>query len=102
MIKGVYDRLIELRDVKDKDELRQRPPYIHQIPLEFIPKLGPKTLERLLDHFGNEMNILHNVSIDALREVVPDSIAQAIHLAREGKLSLTTGGAGKYGRVNTK
>jgi uncharacterized protein (TIGR00375 family) len=101
IIKGVFNRLQELKNVSGTDQLNKRPAYVHQVPLEFIPKLGPKTLDRLLDYFGTEMNILHHVPVSALEEAVSESIARHIYQAREGKLSLTAGGAGQYGKVKT-
>lgn len=96
-VKGVADRISELSTVSEK--MPDRPPYIHQIPLEFIPGLGPKLRGKLLDHFGTEMAILHEVSFDHLKEVVPAKLAERIVAARTGKLKLSAGGAGKYGRV---
>ncbi len=58
MIKGVADRIMEL---SSNGESPERPPYIYQVPLEYVPGLGKKTFEKLLDHFGNEMNIIHFV-----------------------------------------
>jgi len=95
--KGVADRIKELST--PNIEAPERPPYIYQIPLEFIPGLGPKLREKLLDHFGTEMAILHEVSPEHLKEVVPVKIADMIVAARTGKLTLSAGGGGKYGRV---
>ncbi|OZM58707.1 TIGR00375 family protein [Lottiidibacillus patelloidae] len=96
--KGVFDRLQELRNV-DNDTNAKRPPYIHQVPLDFIPKLGPKTLQKLRDYFGTEMKIIHEVPQEALEQVVSKEIATAITKARFGQLSLKSGGAGVYGKV---
>jgi uncharacterized protein (TIGR00375 family) len=96
-IKGVADRINELK-TSEKREV-DRPPYIHQVPLDFIPGLGPKLLQRLLSHFGTEMAILHEVPIEALMSVVPEKIAKLIVKARTGELSLLAGGGGKYGKV---
>lgn len=98
--KGVYDRLQELKE--ESDTFPDRPPYIHQVPLEFIPKLGPKTLAKLRDRFGTEMAILHEASRNDLSEVVPDALVNFILQARHGKLSIRIGGAGRYGKVNEK
>lgn len=95
--KGVADRILELKTANGPKE--GRPPYVHQVPLDFIPGLGPKLLERLLDHFGTEMAILHQVSFDALKEVVPQKLADLIVKARNGELNLQKGGGGKYGKV---
>ena len=97
-IKGVYDRLLELRDTLDVK--KNRPKYIHQVPLEFIPKLGPKTLEKLKAHFGTEMNILHHTTYQELKMVVNQSVAEKIIKARNGELQVSPGGGGRYGKVN--
>jgi uncharacterized protein (TIGR00375 family) len=96
-IKGVADRILELKTA-DESPLG-RPPYVHQVPLEFIPGLGPKLLEKLVNHFGSEMAILHEVPYEALKEVVPAKIADLIMNAREGKINLAAGGGGRYGKI---
>jgi uncharacterized protein (TIGR00375 family) len=97
IIKGVADRILELKSAQEGPV--NRPPYIHQVPLEFIPGLGPKMLEKLLQHFGTEMAILHEVPFDAMKRVVPVKIAELIMKAREGKVNLFAGGGGKYGKI---
>jgi len=97
MIKGVADRILELKTAEKGPA--NRPPYVHQVPLEFIPGLGPRLLEKLVNHFGSEMAILHKVPYDALKDVVPGKIADLILLAREGKIHLAAGGGGKYGKI---
>jgi len=95
--KGVSNRLKELANgVINKDA---RPPYIHQVPLQFIPGIGPKTLEKLKNLFGTEMNILHEVPKQALQDVLPEKVADFIVAAREGRLQVTSGGGGTYGKV---
>lgn len=98
---GVKDRLEIIKD-RPRPELAGRAPYHYQIPLEFIPKVGPKTIDTLIRHFGNEMNILHKAPYDALVEVVKPEIAEAIVLAREGRLHIEAGGGGTYGRIGTE
>ncbi|MDN4527310.1 endonuclease Q family protein [Fictibacillus fluitans] len=100
VIRGVRNRISELSaiDVPQIDR-GERPPYIHQVPLEFIPALGPKTLQKLRDHFGTDMAVLHDVEEKDLRTVAPQSVVGHILLAREGKLSLQAGGGGTYGKV---
>ncbi|WP_433596597.1 endonuclease Q family protein [Lysinibacillus xylanilyticus] len=97
IIKGVATRIKELSEqVTDK---RSRPPYIHQVPLDFIPGLGPKMMERLVQAFGTEMNILHRVTLEQLEQIVPPKIAKMIDLARTGQLAIEVGGGGIYGKV---
>lgn len=97
IIKGVADRISELKTAGASPE--DRPAYIHQVPLEFIPGLGPRLLEKLVNHFGSEMAILHEVPYEALKEVVPAKIADHIMMARDGKVKLAAGGGGKYGKI---
>ncbi|MDQ1145178.1 uncharacterized protein (TIGR00375 family) [Bacillus sp. SORGH_AS 510] len=97
MIKGVADRILELKTAEESPA--KRPPYIHQVPLEFIPGLGPRLLEKLVNHFGSEMAILHEVPYEALKEIVSPKIAELIMKAREGSISLAAGGGGKYGKI---
>ncbi len=99
-VKGVADRIAELSE--ETGIVPERPPYIYQIPLDFIPGLGPKMMEKLLNHFGTEMAILHEVSFAHLKEVVPLKIAELIAAARSGELKLHAGGGGKYGKVVQK
>lgn len=96
-VKGVADRIAELKTAEHGP--KNRPPYIHQVPLQFIPGIGPKLLDKLLAHFGTEMAILHEVPESALKQVVPEKIANMIIKARTGQLSLHAGGGGKYGTV---
>jgi len=97
IIKGVATRIKELSEqVTDK---RARPPYIHQVPLDFIPGLGPKMMERLVQAFGTEMNILHRVTLEQLEQIVLPKIAKMIDLARTGQLAIEVGGGGIYGKV---
>lgn len=98
-IKGVSERIEELKTATKQEQPPKRPPYIHQVPLKFLPGLGPKTFNRLLNHFGTEMQILHHVSKNELLEVVNEKIASHILAARNGTLSIIGGGGGRYGRV---
>jgi uncharacterized protein (TIGR00375 family) len=98
VVVGVKDRLEMIKD-REKPEMEGRAPYNYQIPLEFLPKVGPKTIDKLVTNFGSEMNILHNVSYEELSKVVKEDIAKNIVLGREGKLGIEVGGGGVYGRI---
>ncbi len=99
IVRGVMDRILDISDRKEPYLPPYRPPYHFQVPMEFIPGLGPKKLELLLERFGTEMNILHRASGDQLAEAVGEAIAEYLVQAREGKLPLEVGGGGRYGRV---
>lgn len=96
-IKGVSKRIKELSDINHIQ--RKRPPYIHQIPLDFIPGIGPKTIDKMLDVFGTEMNILHQVSVEEMQQVISEKHAHTIDLARKGLLKIMVGGGGTYGKI---
>ncbi len=96
---GVFDRIELIKDKKESKSPENRPPYIYQVPLTFIPGLGAKTIDKLLDKFGTEMTILHKLSKDDLEAVVGEKVAKEIILAREGKMKLQAGGGGTYGKV---
>ncbi|MBN8208076.1 TIGR00375 family protein [Bacillus sp. NTK071] len=98
VIKGVSNRIKELSSSSSSSS-PARPPYIHHVPLEFIPGIGPKTLDRLLDYFGTEMNILHRAEKDELASIVGDKLAHLIVLSRQGDLNFKQGGGGTYGKV---
>lgn len=76
-----------------------RPPYIAQIPLEFVPGLGAKTANALYEAFGTEMRILHDATIAELVAVVGEPLALAIEAARTGRAQVRAGAGGIYGRV---
>ncbi len=96
---GVFDRIEVIKDKKETKSPKNRPPYIYQIPLTFIPGVGGKTIDKLLDKFETEMNILHKISKDDIESVIGEKIANNIIQAREGKLSIESGGGGVYGKI---
>jgi Uncharacterized conserved protein len=97
---GVLDRIETIKDKNNTVKPKNRVPYVYQIPLQFIPGIGPKIIEKLLNHFDTEMNILHKVNKDDLEAVVNVKLANNISLIKEGKLSIQEGGGGIYGKVN--
>jgi uncharacterized protein (TIGR00375 family) len=101
VVLGVLDRIWHYRSRQaDLPRIRrERPPYIHQIPLRFVPGLGKRAMERLLAAFGTEMGVLHQASPEALAEVVGPKLAERVVAAREGRLAIAEGGGGVYGKV---
>lgn len=96
---GVYDRIEIIKDKKETQSPKNRPEYVYQYPLTFIPGVGGKTIEKLLDHFGTEMTILHKLSNDDIEAVVGSKVAKNIISARDGKMHVVEGGGGVYGKV---
>ena len=99
---GVFDRIEIIKDKEKTISPKNRPPYIYQIPLTFIPGLGSKTIDKLLDTFETEMNILHKLSKDDIEGLVGEKIANNIINAREGKMNIQSGGGGVYGKITVK
>ena len=97
---GVFDRIEVIKDKKETKSPSFRPPYIYQIPLTFMPGLGPKTINKLLDSFDTEMNILHKLSKDDIEGVVGTKAANTISNACSGNINIQAGGGGVYGKVS--
>lgn len=96
---GVLDRINMIADYNEPHSPDFRPPYFYQIPLEFVPGLSNNRLSRLIDAFGSEMAVIHNASLEELRQIVSIEIAENIIKARQGELLIGSGGGGKYGSV---
>ena len=96
---GVFDRIELIKDKEVTKSPENRPPYIYQVPLGFIPGVGGKTIEKLLDSFETEMNILHKLSKDDIEAVVGEKVANSIEKARTGEAKVQSGGGGNYGKI---
>ncbi len=96
---GVYDRIEIIKDKPKTNSPDFRPEYVYQIPLSFIPGLGTKSIEKLLNKFGTEMTVLHKLSKDDIEAVMGEKIAKNIISSRTGKMNILAGGGGNYGKV---
>ena len=94
IVKGVEDRILEIADGESISP-KERPKYNYSVPLEYIPKLGKKTKEKMLDMYGTEMNILNKVSIENIEKNFGKDIARSIETARKGEVVIKRGG-GRY------
>lgn len=99
LVTGVDARIARLADRETPFQPAGRPPYRHQVPLGFFPGVGPKMRERLLREAGTEMDILHRLDRGRIAAVAGERIADAILDARAGRLTLTAGSGGTYGRI---
>ena len=99
---GVFDRIELIKDKQQTKSPENRPPYIYQIPLGFIPGVGGKTIQKLLDNFETEMNILHKLTKDDIEIVVGEKVANNIENAIRGNCEVHAGGGGNYGKVTVK
>ena len=100
IVMGVLDRIVLIADYNKPIHPTQRPPYKYQIPLEFIPGIGTKTLKKLISAFGSEMNVLHKADFKELSNVIGEKCAKNIVMGRKGELKLKSGGGGVYGRIS--
>ena len=68
-----------------------------------IKQLGSKKIwdiyNSLIEKFGNEFNVLLNISEDKLKEVVHEKLVKVIMMNREGKLKIKPGYDGVYGVI---
>ena len=96
---GVFDRIELIKDKEKTKSPKNRPPYIYQVPLSFIPGVGGKTIDKLLNAFETEMNILHKLSEDDIEAVVGEKISSYIIKARKGDMKVHSGGGGNYGKL---
>ena len=102
--RGVLDRIVAIADHPGGTGLSpvpppHRPPYQYQVPLQFVPGVGPVALRKLLNRFGSEMAVLHQATEEELVLAVGSKIARLIVLARSGRLALSSGGGGTYGKA---
>ncbi|CDX02401.1 DNA helicase II [Desulfitobacterium hafniense] len=97
VVMGVLDRLVSIADAEIPPE--PDPRYIYQLPLKDLPGIGPKMVRNLLQHFGTEMNVLHQVPGEELVKVAGEKAARWIELSRQGKLLFQAGGGGVFGKV---
>jgi len=102
VVRGVAARIEQLADRELGQHPSFRPSYVEQVPLEFIPGVGPKLLQKLYDSFGTQMDVLHRVTEQDLASVAGEKIAALIVRAREGALGVQAGAAGTYGRITDR
>lgn len=100
LVMGVYDRIIQIRDQEEPSHPVGRPPYNYRVPLKDLPGVGPKSREKLLDAFHNEIYLLEKASKDDIERVAGSGVAVYITRMRVGRLPIIPGGGGKYGRVS--
>ena len=69
---GVFDRIELIKDKEKTKSPANRPPYIYQIPLNFIPGVGGKTIEKLLTTFETvPLNSLSPVALVLITAFIP-------------------------------
>ncbi|TPG73349.1 TIGR00375 family protein [Brevibacillus laterosporus] len=99
MVRGVSQRIEQLADIPVGVHPPHRPPYVEQIPLEFLPGVGPKLRQKMYEQIGTEMDVLHRADEETLRRILGEKVTSLILKARRGELLIQAGRAGIYGKV---
>lgn len=99
VVVGVSDRLAKIADEPRPDTPLHRPPYRYQVPLEFVPGIGPAKIQALVQALGSELTALHDATLQQLSSVVGEPLAALILKARTGQLAIEAGGGGTYGKA---
>lgn len=106
---GVLHRVNELADREEGFKPEHARPFKTLLPLHeligavFEVSMTSKKVwqeyNKLIETFGNEFNILLNVSFDELRKVTSPKLVHVIKVNREGKVKVKPGYDGEYGEL---
>lgn len=107
--KGVDYRISEISDFKQAKHPDFRPPYIHLMPLaELISTVYDKGVttktvqniwQKLIDNFGNEINVLINADFKDLNEI-DLKVSKAIKAFRDNTIGIVPGGGVNTVKLN--
>ncbi|MGM0436709.1 MAG: endonuclease Q family protein [Bacillota bacterium] len=100
LIRGVKDRVLSISPRNRSKSPSFRGKYKYQVPLLNLPGIGNKSLEKLLEEFGTEMEIIHNSKYEDIKSVIGKKLANLIIKSRKGNLSIQSGGGGNYGKIS--
>ena len=106
--KGVDFRISEIADYAEPKHPSFRPKYVHLMPLaELIATVYDKGVttktvqsiwQKLIDNFGNEINVLINASLEDI-EKLDSNISPVIESFRNNTIDVISGGGGQYGQI---
>lgn len=99
VVKGVSERIAEIADLPAGTHPASRAAYHYQVPLQMLPGIGGKTLDKLVNELGTEMNLIHHVPLTEIQRVAGRKAAAAFSAVRDGTATVKSGGGGVYGRI---
>ncbi|MBO8159173.1 endonuclease Q family protein [Thermosyntropha sp.] len=99
LVKGVLDRVYEIRDYEEPHHPVGRAPYKYRVPLKELPGIGIKTIEKLLKVYRSEIEITETVPVEDIERVAGRKVAQSIQKMRNEELTILPGGGGYYGKI---
>ena len=107
---GVMHRVDELADRPVGFAPKNAIPTKHMVPLEEVIAEAfdcgvntakvRKEYERLINEAGSEFAMLLDLSDDEVNEICPPKVAEGIIKVRQGKLNITPGYDGEFGKIN--
>jgi uncharacterized protein (TIGR00375 family) len=110
LVIGVLHRVNDLADRPAGFVPKDSVPFISCVPLmEVLAYVMKKTkysiavgemYDKLISAFGTEMKVLTEASLEAIKEVSDEDVAQAIENVREGRIRMEPGYAGVYGKLD--
>jgi len=101
LVMGVYDRIVQIQDYKEPVHPVGRPPYRYRVPLTSLPGVGPTTYKKLLQYLGSEIEVIERASFDDIARVAGEKVAALVMQMRAGRIPITPGGGGVYGKIQT-
>jgi len=99
IVMGVYDRIMAIKDYAEPHQPVGRPPYYYRVPLKDLPGIGPKTYNKLLNAFYDEISVIEKAEIDKIEKIAGSGISLIIKNMRSNRLNIIPGGGGYYGKV---
>ena len=111
LTKGVSQRVEELADRPEGFKPKNTPSYIHLLPLSEIIQAtkgysSPNVRQvwnvysKLTDRFGDEYTVLMEAPAEEIAEIADSEIARSIISVREGRVKVTPGYDGVYGKID--